>query len=117
MKKATLTFCSIAFAFVVVALGCQPASTTVADNKPAPNALKANTTVPASPAPEDDAARITLADAKAVFDSGGAMFVDTRASSAYEAERIKGAVNIPMDKLPEKIKDLPKDKKIIAYCS
>jgi 3-mercaptopyruvate sulfurtransferase SseA len=117
MKTATLTFCLIAFALAAVALGCQTASTNLADNKPAANAASSNNAAPAASQPADDAPRIELAAAKTAFDSEAALFVDTRPASAYDGEHIKGAVNIPMDKLAEKIKDLPKDKKIIAYCS
>jgi hypothetical protein len=117
MKTITLTFCLLAFVLGVAALGCQTASTTVADNKPVQNAGSANSSTPTPAPPADDAPRITLAEAKTAFDGEAALFVDTRPASAYDAEHIKGALNIPKDKLAEKIKDLPKDKKIIAYCS
>jgi len=67
--------------------------------------------------PFDDVARISVADAKAAFDAGTAFFVDSRAEAAYKVERIKGAINIPGGTLDAKIKQLPKDKKIIVYCS
>jgi hypothetical protein len=116
MRSITLTFCLLAFALVAAALGCQTASTNVANSSGAEKTPISN-----APAPHnevaDDAPRITLVDAKTAFDAGSALFVDTRPASAYDSEHIKGAVNIPKDKLEEKIKDLPKDKKIIAYCS
>jgi hypothetical protein len=66
---------------------------------------------------EKDAARITLADAKKAFDEGKAVFVDTRAASAYEPEHIKGALNIPAEQFQTRYAELPKDKQIITYCS
>ena len=118
MRKLTIIFCSIAFVLVTVGLGCQTASTNVVDNKPTSNRVKENSsTPPAAATPADDAPRITLAEAKAAFDAGNAVFVDTRAAAAYNDEHIKGALNIPKDKLAEKIGDLPKDKKIFAYGS
>lgn len=117
MKTITATTFLITLILAAVALGCQTTSTNVADNKSAPNAAPANFATQADAAPTDDAPRITLADAKTAFDNGGALFIDTRASAAYEAEHIRGSLNIPVDKLPDRLKDLPKDKRIIAYCS
>lgn len=65
----------------------------------------------------DDAPRITLADAKKDFDSGNAIFIDTRAEAAYKQDHIKGAINISMDTFEAKYKEIPTGKKIIAYCS
>jgi len=61
--------------------------------------------------------RITLADAKKEFDAGTAVFVDTRDLSSYRFSRIKGALHMPTDTAAERLKELPKGKKIIAYCS
>ena len=65
----------------------------------------------------DGAARITIAGAKKLFDSGSAVFVDTRGESQFNAERIKGAINIPAETAATRWKEIPTDKKIIAYCS
>lgn len=67
--------------------------------------------------PDDGASRITLADAKKDFDDGAALFVDTRGKEAYDFEHVKGAVNLPLADFQTRYKELPKDKKIIAYCS
>ena len=66
---------------------------------------------------EDDAPRITLAEAKKEFDAGNVVFVDTRAENSYKTEHIKGAVNVPVEAFEAKYKDIPTGKKIIAYCS
>jgi len=65
----------------------------------------------------DDAPRITLADAKKDFDAGTAIFVDTRAEISYQQEHIKGAINLPMEAVEVRYKEIPTGKKIIAYCS
>lgn len=65
----------------------------------------------------DDAPRITLADAKKDFDAGAVVFIDTRAESAYRNEHIKGAINISLEAVEARYKEIPADKKIIAYCS
>ncbi|MBA4121232.1 MAG: rhodanese-like domain-containing protein [Acidobacteria bacterium] len=65
----------------------------------------------------DDAPRISLADAKKDFDAGSAIFVDTRAEASYKNEHIKGSINIPAETVETRYKEIPTDKKIIAYCS
>lgn len=65
----------------------------------------------------DEASRITLEEAKKDFDAGNAVFVDTRAESAFRVEHIKGAINIPAEAFATRYSEVPKDKKIIAYCS
>ena len=65
----------------------------------------------------DDAERITLADAKKDFDAGNATFLDTRDDVSFKQEHVKGALNVPLNKLVEKFGQIPKGKKIIAYCS
>lgn len=66
---------------------------------------------------EDNAPRIELADAKKAFDEGNVIFIDTRSRSAFATERIKGAINIPMESFQQQVKEVPKGKPIIAYCS
>ena len=99
---------------------CQNASTTSQTNGTA----KTETDKPKTAAPKtdehghaDDAPRISLADAKKDFDAGNAVFVDTRAATSYKQEHIKGAINIPMEAVETRYKEIPTGKKIIAYCS
>lgn len=66
---------------------------------------------------DEEAPRITLADAKKAFDAGNALFVDTRFADAYKLEHVKGAINIPANEIETRYKDVPKGKTIIAYCS
>lgn len=66
---------------------------------------------------EDNTARISVADAKKAFDSGNAVFVDTRAAASYEAKHIKGALNITAEQFQTRYGEVPRDKQIITYCS
>ena len=66
---------------------------------------------------EDEAPRISLEEAKKAFDSGEAIFVDTRSESSFNNQHIKGAINIPVADFEKRYSELPKDKKIIVYCS
>jgi predicted sulfurtransferase len=75
-------------------------------------------TNPAPPAQSvDGVPRISLADAKKAFDDGNAIFVDTRAEVQFNQEHVKGAINIPAEAFQTRYAEVPKDKKIITYCS
>jgi hypothetical protein len=91
-----------------------------------PPTLVQSTPVPVAPATaqkhdhEDeghDAPRISLADAKKAYDAGEAVMIDVRDKAAYNQERIKGALNIPLAEVASHMDKLPKGKKIIVYCS
>ena len=83
--------------------------TNTATAVPAANLAEAQT--------NDDAPRISLADAKKDYDAGTALFVDVRAESSYKEEHIKGSVNITVDVMAADVNKVPKGRKIIAYCS
>lgn len=42
--------------------------------------------------------------------------IDVRPAEEYESGHISKAISIPIDQLTKKLKDLPKNKEIIAYC-
>ncbi len=106
---------------LAVGLGCQSASqptnaANAADETPKSEINKTVADTETKEA-EDDAPRITLADAKKLFDSGEAIFVDTRSKQFYSMEHVKGALNVPVNEFDDTYKSVPKDKKIVAYCS
>ena len=72
---------------------------------------------PAAANEDDDAPRISLEEAKKDYDNGSAIFVDTRAEAAFNVEHIQGAINIPAETFKTRYTEVPKNKKIIAYCS
>lgn len=47
---------------------------------------------------------------------GEAMVIDVRPEAEFAAGHISGAVNVPLDALPKRLKTLPKDQEIVAYC-
>jgi 3-mercaptopyruvate sulfurtransferase SseA len=118
MKKI-LSLSSLLAIALFVGAACQTASTSnsVAGNGNKSNQPKTNSPKTDAQGHTDDAPRITLADAKKDFDTGNAIFVDTRAEAAYKNERIKGAINITMNSAEEEYAKIPAGKKIIAYCS
>lgn len=117
MKKF-LSLSALLTIALLIGTACQSASTA---NMTANNANKALPTNSAPKADEhghtDDAPRISLADAKKDFDAGTAIFVDTRAETAFKGEHIKGAINVPAEAAETRYKEIPTGKKIIAYCS
>jgi predicted sulfurtransferase len=113
-----LTMLSLAAFAVAGFTACQNASTTSpTGTKTAANQPKNAVTKTDDHGHADDAPRISLADAKKDFDAGNVVFVDTRAAVAYQQEHVKGAINIPMEAVETRYKEIPTDKKIIAYCS
>ena len=68
-------------------------------------------------AQDDGVRRITPADARQAFDSGKAIIVDVRDEASYKAGHIKGARWIPVNEIESRIKELPRDKMIVTYCS
>ncbi len=105
----------------------QPTSTltppgAVAVASPLPAANGAIPSAEAAPAPtqnpEDAMPRVRVDEAKAAVDSGKALIIDVRGTEAYKTSHIKGSIDYPLARLEQSdFKDLPKDKRLIAYCS
>jgi len=101
-------------------LACDPA-TPVSVSR-APVSAPVNAPVSAPPAQhdthaEDNAPRISVADAKKDFDAKSAVFIDTHSPEQFAGEHIAGAINIPANQLNAYIDKVPKGKKLIIYCS
>jgi rhodanese-related sulfurtransferase/DNA-binding transcriptional ArsR family regulator len=47
---------------------------------------------------------------------GDVLLIDVRPALEYESGHLPGAVSLPVDELRKKLRDLPKDKPIVAYC-
>ncbi len=115
MNKTNLLSCGMLLVWVA-ALGTacrQPATATT--NPPI-------AAIVASPAPtqhpEDAMPRISVQEAKVALDKGTAVLIDVRGPDAYNVAHIKGALDHSLVRLEQNdFKDLPKDKRIIAYCS
>ena len=58
----------------------------------------------------------TVDDLQAVLDNG-AMLVDVREASEFEAGHIEGAVNYPIRELAQNLHSLPADQMIVVYCA
>ncbi|MBK7933488.1 MAG: rhodanese-like domain-containing protein [Acidobacteria bacterium] len=118
MVTKVLFFSAIILAGSIVS-SCEASKTNTSVSNSAAKQATPSASPPAGPSqPQiDNAARISLADAKKAFDDGSAIFIDTRADSTYKLEHIKGSINIPAGTVDANMSKLSKGKKLIAYCS
>ena len=75
------------------------------------------TSTPAMRMPHPDIPRISVGDAKAAFDLGNAVFIDTRGEPYFSQGHIPGAVTITEDELPERLDEFNPSDWIITYCT
>jgi hypothetical protein len=61
--------------------------------------------------------RVSLADAKAAFDSKSAVFVDVRDVDVYDTDHIQGALSIPLAVFDAQYSQLDPNQWIITYCT
>lgn len=68
---------------------------------------------------KEDIPKIHLEEAKILFESGKAIFIDARSAGEYNDGHIPGALSIPVADVQNKIqqyKDILKDKVLVPYC-
>jgi 3-mercaptopyruvate sulfurtransferase SseA len=82
-------------------------------------ALRAPSEATAAPTPASPAGmpRVSLADAKAAYDDGTAVFLDVRFADDYAASHIPGALSIPLADLESRLSELNPTDWIITYCT
>jgi hypothetical protein len=61
--------------------------------------------------------RVSLVEAKAVYDAGSAIFLDVRSVEAHQTSRIPDSINIPLADLEARIAELDPEQWIITYCT
>jgi len=108
-----LTFSITGLALAVLVTAC---SQIHSKNNQAQNSNTAPPTVAATPQ-ADGARRVTIPELEARMKDGKAFVVDVRSQDAYDAGHIPGAKLIPSGEILNHLKDLPKDKLIVTYCS
>ena len=59
---------------------------------------------------------VSLDELESMVHGQSVMLLDVRPSSEYESGHITGAMSVPMSELMEKLKELPREKEIVAYC-
>jgi rhodanese-related sulfurtransferase len=60
--------------------------------------------------------RMSVQEAKALYDLGNIKLIDVRPKNQYDAGHIKGAANVPQAEVGVKIKELPKEGNLVLYC-
>ncbi|MDT4895544.1 MAG: hypothetical protein QOH25_621 [Acidobacteriota bacterium] len=74
-------------------------------------------TTPGHVAPSDGVKRVTIVELRDAIAKGTAIIVDVRGDSSYQQNHIKGSISIPLDQVPTRLQELPRDKMIVTYCS
>ncbi len=67
--------------------------------------------------PDDGVERITTSELRDALEKGTAVVVDVRSAESFKAGHIRGAINIPEPEITRRKDELPRDKKIVLYCS
>ncbi len=76
-----------------------------------------NTSQLSSNETSDGVRRIKPTELRQALRNGKAVLVDVRSQRAYRGGHIKGAINIPVDEIGNRIDELPKNKLIATYCA
>ncbi|HCT85115.1 MAG: hypothetical protein A2X05_18175 [Bacteroidetes bacterium GWE2_41_25] len=59
---------------------------------------------------------VSLAELGSMIENGSILLMDVRPPIEFEFGHITGAISVPMSELMAKLKNIPMDKKIVAYC-
>lgn len=100
-------------------VGCEQSPTNAGSARATPAPVSAPQRPPATPQnPEDAMPRIRAEEAIRMVKAGEAIVIDVRGSDVYKVAHTKGALDFPLDRLEHgDYKGLPRDKRIIAYCT
>jgi 3-mercaptopyruvate sulfurtransferase SseA len=89
--------------------------------RPTSATTTATTTTSSAPttstAPTDGVERITTSELRDALEKGTAIVVDVRTPESFKSGHIRGAINIPEPEIARRKDELPRDKKIVLYCS
>ncbi|MGH9457779.1 MAG: rhodanese-like domain-containing protein [Thermoanaerobaculia bacterium] len=114
----------LAGAAVLLLVACtaeQPQEASATWETQEPGASLPQTTAAPEPAVEPpgtaDARRMSVQAVQAGVDSGAIVLVDVRSAQAYAVEHARGAINIPLQDVPARARELPMGKQIVAYCT
>lgn len=61
--------------------------------------------------------RISMADAKRLYDRGEAVFIDVRSNEQFTYGHIKGALSIPGSQIVRRFNEVTPGKTVITYCA
>ena len=104
-----LTYSITALALVALVTACNLHGKSNSQAQQAPK-------LTATPYP-DGARRVTIDELEAMMKDGHAFVVDVRNQESFDAGHIPGSKLIPSGEILNHLKELPKDKLIVTYCS
>lgn len=107
----------IAFSFcaMMLATACNSSE----EPKPQADAKKVETTQPAAAVVEQKVAPISMIDWPKAFEmnKAGAVLLDVRTpAEVAKGMASESAVNVPLQELPQRLSEVPKDKDLLVYC-
>ena len=76
-----------------------------------------SSSAPSTTTPSDGVQRVTTAELRDAMEKGTAVVIDVRSPESYKTGHIKGSINIPETEIARRKDELPRDKKIVLYCS
>ena len=112
---------ALTIGMAITAAGCAKSGASTHTTAEVAASTPSTNSVTANPAPtqnaEDKIPRVNVEEAKKLIAEGKAVLIDVRGIDVYKMSHIKGALDVPLNKVESgDIKDLPKDKRIITYC-
>ena len=113
MRKVELTITTLLLALPLFA-SCISSNTSSVDTSRQSNAPIA---ADDDHAPLAAIPRINVTEADLLIRQSQAVIIDVRAQPAYRSQHIKGAVSIPEARVLAQLATLPRDKKLITYCT
>jgi 3-mercaptopyruvate sulfurtransferase SseA len=108
---------SAAVVLAVLTLAACNSSEKNANKAGSNGSVTSSATPPGHIAPADGVKRVTTVELREALDKGTAIVVDVRGDVAYKQNHIKGSISIPGEQIAAHLKDLPRDKMIVTYCS
>ena len=69
---------------------------------------------------QDNPSRLSVADVQAIVERGDPVaFIDSRNPIAWASSKIKipGAHRVPIDEVHEHLAELPRDRRLVVYCT
>jgi rhodanese-related sulfurtransferase len=69
---------------------------------------------------QDNPSRLSVAEVRTLLERGDPVtFVDSRNPIAWASSKVKirGALRVPIDEVPEHLHELPRDRRLIVYCT
>ena len=109
-KLIALSFCAM-----MLATACNSSE----EPKPQAVAKKVETTQPAAAVVEQKVAPITMIDWPKAFEmnKAGDVLLDVRTpAEVAKGMASESAVNVPLQELPQRLSEVPKDKDLLVYC-